>query len=58
MLDDSGGPEVKIEKRRKLEAAGWRVGDAKDFLELSAQDSEFVEIKLALAKRLRGFRGR
>ena len=47
---------MKTEKRRRLEAAGWRVGDARDFLELTPQDAEFVEIKLALATRLREFR--
>jgi DNA-binding XRE family transcriptional regulator len=47
---------MKLEKRRKLEANGWRVGDARDFLELTAGEAEFVEIKLALARRLREFR--
>ena len=47
---------MKSEKRRKLEAAGWRVGDAKEFLGLSASEAEFVEIKLALARRLKEFR--
>jgi DNA-binding XRE family transcriptional regulator len=47
---------MKTETRKKLEAAGWRVGDAKDFLGLTAGEAEFVEIKLALARRLREFR--
>lgn len=47
---------MKDEKRRKLEAAGWRIGDAKDFLELLPGEAEFVEIKLALARRLRELR--
>lgn len=47
---------MKSEKRRKLEAAGWRVADAKDFLALTAGEAEFVEIKLALARRLRELR--
>lgn len=47
---------MKVEKQRKLEANGWRVGDARDFLELTAGEAEFVEIKLALARRLREFR--
>jgi len=47
---------VKNEKRRKLEAAGWRVGDAKDFLEVSSGEAQFVEIKLDLARRLRELR--
>jgi ribosome-binding protein aMBF1 (putative translation factor) len=47
---------MRTERRKKLEAAGWRVGDAKDFLELTPGEAEFVEIKLALAQRLRQFR--
>ena len=47
---------MKAEKRRKLEAAGWRVGDARDFLDLSSAEAEFVEIKLALARKLRQIR--
>ena len=47
---------MKAEKRRRLEAAGWRVGDARDFLGLSDDEAEFVEIKLALARRLRELR--
>jgi predicted XRE-type DNA-binding protein len=36
-------------KKRKLETAGWQLGDAADFLGLSAAESELVEIKLRLA---------
>jgi predicted XRE-type DNA-binding protein len=36
-------------KKRKLEAAGWQVGDAADFLGLTQAESELVEIKLRLA---------
>jgi len=47
---------MKTEKRRKLEAAGWRFGDARDFLVLSSSEAQFVEIKLALARKLREVR--
>lgn len=47
---------MKGEKRQKLEDAGWRVSNAADFLELTADEAEFVEIKLALAQRLRQLR--
>jgi len=43
-------------KRTRLEAAGWRVGDASDFLELTAEETAFVELKLALADYLRDIR--
>lgn len=47
---------MRAEKRRKLESAGWRVGDSKDFLNLSPDEAQFVEIKLALARRVRELR--
>jgi len=47
---------MKAEKARRLEQAGWRLGDAKDFLGLDASEAEFVEIKLSLAQRLRELR--
>jgi DNA-binding XRE family transcriptional regulator len=47
---------MKAEKRKKLEAAGWNVGGAAEFLALTPDEAEFVEIKLALARRLRALR--
>lgn len=47
---------MKAQKRKDLESAGWRVGDARDFLALSDDEAQFVEIKLALARRLRELR--
>lgn len=41
------------QKKKRLEEAGWRVGDAADFLELTPEEAEFVELKLALAQGLR-----
>lgn len=43
-------------KRNALERAGWRFGDAADFLELSPEEAAFVELKLALAGCLRRLR--
>ena len=43
-------------KRSRLEASGWRVGDAADFLELSSEEAAFIELKLALADYLRDMR--
>lgn len=39
--------------RKRLEAAGWRTGDARDFLDLTEAEAEFIEMKLALAQELR-----
>ena len=47
---------MRAEKRKRLESAGWRVGDVRDFMALSDDDAQFVEIKLALARRLRELR--
>lgn len=43
-------------KKDRLAAAGWRTGDAADFLELSVEEAAFVELKLALADYLRELR--
>jgi hypothetical protein len=47
---------VKNTKRTCLEARGWRVGSAADFLGLSAEEAAFVETKLALSQSLRSRR--
>jgi ribosome-binding protein aMBF1 (putative translation factor) len=40
-------------KRRRLEAAGWRVGSAAEFLDLSSEEAAFVELKLSLSAKLK-----
>ncbi len=40
-------------KRKKLEQAGFAVGSAADFLELSAEELALVEMRLALSRTLR-----
>jgi ParB-like chromosome segregation protein Spo0J len=44
---------MEARKKKRLEAAGWRVGSADEFLELSPEESAFVELKLALSGELR-----
>ena len=39
-------------KRKRLEDTGWRVGNASDSLKLSPEEAAYVEVKLALSKRL------
>lgn len=41
------------EKRAKLEAAGWAVGTPTGFLNLSAADEAFIDMKVVLAATLR-----
>ena len=43
---------MKADKRKKLERAGWRIGSAADFLELTPAEEAYVEMKLALAQEL------
>lgn len=44
---------MKTAKRKRLEAAGWRVATAAEFLGLSAAEWALVEIRLSLAQALR-----
>ena len=44
---------MRSDKRKRLERAGWIVGDTDTFLELSADERRFIETKLALAAGLR-----
>lgn len=44
---------MKRTKRARLEAHGWRVGSAAEFLELTPEEAAFVETKLALSKYVR-----
>ncbi len=47
---------MEAAKRRKLEAAGWSVGDAADFLELTPEEVEIIDVKLALGDYMRTVR--
>jgi ribosome-binding protein aMBF1 (putative translation factor) len=49
---------MKTVKRKRLEAAGWRVGTVRDFLDLTAAENELVEMRVALASGLRTRRER
>jgi DNA-binding XRE family transcriptional regulator len=49
---------MKKAKRARLEAAGWKVGTAQQFLGLSDEEAAFVDLKLALARSLRSRRER
>lgn len=46
------------EKQGKLQAAGWQIGSADDFLGLTTEESELVEVRLRLSRALRGERER
>src|SRR3954449_1296264 len=44
---------MKHTKRARLEAHGWRVGSAQEFLGLSAAEAALVETKLRLSRAVR-----
>ncbi|MGI8509053.1 MAG: helix-turn-helix transcriptional regulator [Gemmatimonadaceae bacterium] len=44
---------MDAKKRKRLEAAGWTVGDAAAFLTLTPEESALVEMRLALSRSLR-----
>ncbi len=44
---------MRAAKKKKLEAAGWTVGDAADFLKLSPEEAAFVEMKVKLAEAIK-----
>jgi predicted XRE-type DNA-binding protein len=43
---------MKRAKQARLEATGWRVGSASEFLELSPEESAYLEMKLELSRIL------
>jgi DNA-binding XRE family transcriptional regulator len=47
-------------KKKRLEKKGWRVGSAEQFLNLTDEESEYIELKLRLSqafKRIRQEKG-
>lgn len=40
-------------KRKRLAKAGWSVGDAANFLELTPEESALVDMRVALSRSLR-----
>ncbi len=49
---------MRREKRARLERKGWRLGGTREFLALSAEEEEYVELRLRLADSLRSRRQR
>jgi DNA-binding XRE family transcriptional regulator len=43
---------MKSAKRRRLEAAGWKVGSARGFLGLTDEEAEYIELHLSLGALL------
>jgi ribosome-binding protein aMBF1 (putative translation factor) len=49
---------MREDKKRRLEAKGWKVGSAKEFLRLSDEESAYIDLKMRLADGLRNRRQR
>ena len=47
---------MRADKRKRLEAKGWKVGTPKELLELSDEDAAYVELRLKLAAGLKARR--
>lgn len=43
-------------RQEKLKKRGWKFGTADEYLELSAEESAYIELKLALSDRLKAKR--
>ena len=44
---------MRESKKKRLEKKGWRVASADHFLSLSAEESEYIELKLKLSTALK-----
>lgn len=44
---------MEATKKRRLARAGWKIGTASEFLELSAEEEALVETRMALTKLVR-----
>ena len=47
---------MNTSKRKRLESKGWKIGNTKEFLNLSREEAGYVELKLALSRVLQEFR--
>jgi DNA-binding XRE family transcriptional regulator len=43
-------------KRKRLEAGGWKIGNAAEFLALSPEEAAYVELKLSFSQNLKARR--
>ena len=44
---------MRKQKRKRLEAKGWKIGTVKEFLGLSDEESAYIELKVKLAAGLK-----
>ena len=49
---------MRASKKAKLGSRGWKVGDTKEFLDLSSEEAALIELRLKLAEGLKTRRKR
>jgi DNA-binding XRE family transcriptional regulator len=49
---------MRKHKKERLAKKGWKTGSVAEFLDLSAEESAYIEMKLALSEKLRERRRR
>jgi len=49
---------MRKHKKEKLAKKGWKTGSVAEFLDLSAEESAYIEMKLALSEKLKERRRR
>lgn len=47
---------MNLKKVKRLENSGWTIGSPAEFLELSEEEANFIEMKLALASGIQSLR--
>ncbi len=52
------GKEMDAQKRERLEKAGFKVGDYDEFLGLSPEEKEYIEVRITLSRGIRDLRHR
>ncbi len=44
---------MKASKQKNLEKQGWKIGSVEDFMDLSAEESAYIELKIRLSESLK-----
>jgi DNA-binding XRE family transcriptional regulator len=43
---------MEKDKQKRVEAAGWKIGDVEELLNLTPEESAYIELKLSLSQNL------
>lgn len=47
---------MNVTKKKRLEAKGWKIGTTSEFLNLSTEETAYLELKLSLSKTIEELR--